>query len=287
MTSPIKRTATAAIAFGNVHLRVYFQDKDGWVRESQWDGSWTGGGTANRLFKAKINTPLAAVTWGSSPHIRVYYVDDNDTLQEHCWDSSWYHGALGNSNVKVSSNSKIGACTWSATPSIRVYYQEASSTTLREYGWDGSGWYQGAFKIDHAIDGSSIAAVALRNQASLRIYYQTSDLWIREHCWEGHWTAGHNLTQAPGCTTIGAITWSSDPQIRVYFHDYNGGILENAYSGGWNTPVKLTNALRDTYLSVCCWGSVHIRIYYQEQPQKVQEYCWDNRWASGATVPTS
>jgi len=70
MANPLTiNTATACVAFGNVHLRVYFQDNEGYVRESQWDGSWTGGTTNNRMFKARPNTPITAITWGNTPSV--------------------------------------------------------------------------------------------------------------------------------------------------------------------------------------------------------------------------
>ncbi|KAF8457851.1 fucose-specific lectin [Kalaharituber pfeilii] len=278
-------TAIATIAFGNEHRKLYFQDNDGWVRELCWEGNWTGDNTGSRLFKAKQNTPLAAIICGSSPtQIHVYYVDENDILQEYCCEMSyWFCGVLGKSNVKVSPNSKLGACTWNGYP--RVYYQQAGSTTLREYGWDGKGWFQGmAFKVDDAIDGSSIAAVAPRGGAGVRVYYQSPDWWIREFCWDGQWVRGHVLAQAPSGSAIGAVTWGSDPQIRVYFQAFRGGIVENVFSGGWNSPRLITDAFPDTNLSVCSWGSIHIRIYYQKNPRTIQEYCWDAEWTSGATV---
>ncbi|KAF8457854.1 fucose-specific lectin [Kalaharituber pfeilii] len=286
MTSLTERTATAVIAFSNGHRRLYFQDNDGWVRELHWKGNWTGGDPGSRLFKAKRNTPLAAVTCRSSPTIRVYYIDENDVLQEHCWDTShWICGPLGNSDIKVSPSSKLGACTLSGNP--RLYYQQAGSTTLREYCWDSKGWSQGTtFRVDDAIEGSSIAAVAPRGEAGIRVYYQSSDWWICEYCWDGKWVRGHVLAQAPIGSAIGAVTWSSDPQIRVYFQAFRGGIVENSFSRGWNTPRVITDAFPDTNLSICGWGSIHIRIYYQKNPRTVQEYCWDAEWTSGATVLT-
>ncbi|RPB23466.1 fungal fucose-specific lectin [Terfezia boudieri ATCC MYA-4762] len=264
-------TATACIAFGNVHLRVYFQDNEGYVRESQWDGSWT------------------AITWGSTPHIRVYYVDTNNKLAEHCWDGSgWYTGALGGSNIALDYRSKIGACTWSNTPSIRVYYQSPGNQAIREVCWDGNGWTGGA-TLPNAQLGSGLAAIAFSNNGiHLRVYYQTrDDNTVREHCWDGSWSVGQMTAQAPAGTAIGATTWASDPQIRVYIEQTHGGhVSEMAYSGGWSGPNVLTNCLADTNLSVCSWGNIQIRFYFQRVVNEIQEYCWNNGWVNGATIPT-
>jgi len=290
MANPLTiNTATACVAFGNVHLRVYFQDDEGYVRESQWDGSWTGGSVGNRLFRAKPNTPLSAITWGSTPSIRVYYVDVNGNLAEHCWDGSgWYIGALGGSNIKLDYRSKIGACTWSTTPSIRVYYQTPGNEAIHEVCWDGHGWTPGA-TLPNAQLGSGISAIAFsKSGIHLRVYYQTRDNTVREHCWDGSWTTGQMTVQAPAGTAIGATTWASDPQIRVYIEQQTGGhVVEMAYSGGWSGPKVLTNCLADTNLSVCSWGNIQIRFYFQRLVNQVQEFCWNGGWVNGATIPTN
>jgi len=48
-------------------LRVYFQDRDGYVREArQENGIWRGGTCQNILFRAKPGSPLAATAWGDN-----------------------------------------------------------------------------------------------------------------------------------------------------------------------------------------------------------------------------
>ncbi|KAF8427766.1 lectin [Tirmania nivea] len=289
MNSLTPGTATACVAFGNVHIRVYFQDNEGYVRESQWDGSWTGGTTRNRLFQAKSNTPLAAITWGSTPSIRIYYVQINGILAEHCWDGNhWYTGALGDQNIKLDHRSKIGACTWSSTPSIRVYYQTPNDEAINEVCWDGNGWTEGA-TLPNAQLGSGLAAIQFQKSGThLRVYYQDRNNTVREHCWDGSWTTGATLVQAPSGTAIGAIAWGSDPQIRVYYEQSSGGgIAEMAYSGGWSGPKAITGSIADTSLSVCCWDSIQIRFYYQRVVNEIQEFCWNNGWFIGATIPTN
>jgi len=281
-------TATACVAFGNVHLRVYFQDSEGYVRESQWDGSWTGGAVSNRLFKAKANTPLSAITWGSTPSIRVYYVDNNNTLQEHCWDGKgWYIGALGGRSITVDWRSRIASTTWSTTPSIRVYYQAPGNEAIREVCWDGNGWTTGS-TLPNAQLGSSLSAIQFQKSGThLRVYYQTRDNRVHEHCWDGSWTAGATLGEFPAGTAIGAIAWGSDPQLRVYLEKLSGGtVVEMAYSGGWSGPKDLTGSIADTNLSVCSWGSIQIRFYFQRVVNEIQEFAYNGGWANGATIPT-
>jgi len=285
-------TATACVAFGDpnaIQLRVYFQDSEGYVRESLWNKGWSGGTVNNRLFRAKTNTPLSAINWSSTPNMRIYYVDNGNTLQEHCWDGKgWYTGALGGKNITVDWRSKIASTTWSTTPSIRVYYQAPGNQAIKEVCWDGNGWTTGA-TLPNAQLGSSLSAIQFqKNGVHLRVYYQTRDNKVREHCWDGSWTTGAMTVDAPAGTAIGATTWGSDPQIRVYVEQLTGGhVVEMAYSGGWSGPKVLTNCLADTNLSVCCWGSIQIRFYFQRVVNQVQEFCWNGGWVNGATIPTS
>ena len=72
MNSLTINTATACVAFGNFQLRVFFQDSEDYIREARgaWTGgAWTGGTTNDRLIRAKPNTPLAAIAWGSERHV--------------------------------------------------------------------------------------------------------------------------------------------------------------------------------------------------------------------------
>lgn len=53
-----------ATAWSDWHMRVYFQDGQGGVREVKHDnGVWAGGNTQNILFQAKLGTPLSAISW--------------------------------------------------------------------------------------------------------------------------------------------------------------------------------------------------------------------------------
>lgn len=238
-------------------------------------------------------------------------MDTNNILQEHCWDGKgWYTGALGGKNIKVDYRSKIGACTWSTTPSIRVYYQEPGNEAIKEVCWDGNGWTTGA-TLPNAQLGSSLAAIQFQKSGThLRVYYQDRANTVREHCWDGSWTAGMHmlypasvtshyanhllvhvigttLGEYPAGTAICGIAWGSDPQVRIYLEKKSGGtVVEMAYSGGWSGPKDITGCIADSTLSVCCWGNIQIRFNYQKDPNQIHEYCWNKGWVSGATIPT-
>lgn len=58
--------AIASVAWGDLHVRVYTQDPEGYIRQSRFDtsdgvaGEWHRGGLEERLVLAKPHTPLAA-----------------------------------------------------------------------------------------------------------------------------------------------------------------------------------------------------------------------------------
>jgi hypothetical protein len=59
--------ASIAAVYLNSGIRVYFQDVDGYVRESRREGdSWRGGGFKDIVFRAKLGTPLAATSLSDS-----------------------------------------------------------------------------------------------------------------------------------------------------------------------------------------------------------------------------
>jgi hypothetical protein len=61
----------AATAWSAWHMRVYFQDGQGRIRESRHDdGIWSGGDTQSILLTAKMGTSLAAISWDNGRQVR-------------------------------------------------------------------------------------------------------------------------------------------------------------------------------------------------------------------------
>jgi hypothetical protein len=61
----------AATAWSAWHMRVYFQDGQGRIRESRHDdGIWSGGDAQSILLTAKMGTSLAAISWDSGRQVR-------------------------------------------------------------------------------------------------------------------------------------------------------------------------------------------------------------------------
>ena len=69
----ITNTSIACVTIGKDHyIRVYFQGTDGHLQESECrHGTWTRSAKINTEFPAKLNTPLAALsyTWDEKYHV--------------------------------------------------------------------------------------------------------------------------------------------------------------------------------------------------------------------------
>jgi len=132
--------------------------------------------------------------------VRVYYLDHQYIIQEYCYTEGkgWFAGQIGETNTRTSTNSRIGAVQYGGVH-VRVYYQrenylssnaihllkhreEAGSQAIKELCHDGLNWYEGALCLPGAFGGTSIAAVVCHLDGQLRVYYQTEDLSLREHC---------------------------------------------------------------------------------------------------------
>ena len=61
-------TGLAAVGWSGA-IRLYFQDVDGWVRESAYNTVWAEGSSINRKFKAPLKTPLAATTANNGANV--------------------------------------------------------------------------------------------------------------------------------------------------------------------------------------------------------------------------
>ncbi|PTX62936.1 fucose-binding lectin [Kordia periserrulae] len=133
---------------GQIHLRIYsLQQSNGKLLERCWDSNkWYDGALTNQFSAI---SGAGATSWLDSSgqiHIRVYAIGTNGKIIELCWDKDkWYSGAL-------TSGQFYGASTPDATSwldkngqiHIRVYAYNQDNVQ-KEYCWDGSKWYVGAY----------------------------------------------------------------------------------------------------------------------------------------------
>jgi hypothetical protein len=238
-----------------------------------------------------IRTALAAVR--EDDHLRVYETDVQGGIREVQYDGQWTGGEPRN----MIARGKIGtpvAATSIGLQHIRVYYVTPDNC-LGEAAYDsGSGWYDGnlsAQKFDVAPE-SSVAAVFLGGQTTLRVYGQLPDNTIQE--WvcklqptpllqasdlnfldtgEHGWTGGSNLGPALPGTQIAATTWgnsplhiryayllfshtSTDTRHSVYAQDTSLNVFEKTWDGrGWHTGgLGFSNPIPRAALAVTSWG---------------------------------
>lgn len=248
-----------------------------------------------------IRTALAAVR--EDDHLRVYETDVQGGIREVQYDGQWTGGEPRN----MIARGKIGtpvAATSIGLQHIRVYYVTPDNC-LGEAAYDsGSGWYDGnlsAQKFDVAPE-SSVAAVFLGGQTTLRVYGQLPDNTIQEWVYTGEhgWTGGSNLGPALPGTQIAATTWGNSPlHIRVYAQDTSLNVFEKTWDGrGWHTGgLGFSNPIPRAALAVTSWGGdgeqLGIRLYYGAPDNVIREKAWDGGggWYDGgfeaACIPAS
>lgn len=135
--------------------------------------------------------------------------------------------------MRAACYSRITAIHWPVDCSIRIYFQgegfdeakrqllpllihsEPGSTTIQEYCYSsrnvGDVWTRGT-SLYNACQGSALAATrwisgtldSLHRNLHIRLYYQDSDLNLRELCWKfGGWSLGQSLLLHPTFCTLG------------------------------------------------------------------------------------
>jgi hypothetical protein len=226
MAPILTRTPLAAISFrtddGADHVRVYYQDREGNIRETFYDG---GSGWNRRdkdiVGKAKLNSGIAAVCWDKGTQIRVYYLSEDSTLVERAYTGgaagSWFDGSLTAKKFPAAPYSSIAAVPFSlATHDARVYYQNTDNEIVEAaLKPEKDTWIQngnpGSFPT--AIPGSSISAVASAGRPGQRVwvYFQRMDTRPVEYQLktDRNWVlGGYNPTGtfAPGAD-IAAVHW--------------------------------------------------------------------------------
>ncbi|KAK0216586.1 fungal fucose-specific lectin-domain-containing protein [Armillaria nabsnona] len=272
------------------HIHVFYQQPGGGILQSEHlDGLWGGGPSKDPIFNAVLFTPLAAINFNGGKEVRVYYLDEQYVLQEYC-DSAdkgrWFPGELGGMKIQAATNTSIAAIQYGDDRGgvhIRVYCQELASGAIKELSNDGY-WFRGA-TLPVALSGSSIAAVAYSwNGLQLRVYYQTDDLSIKDHCLNDNsgWFPGKlDFGKAPGCVPISALGYdTSDGGAELH-------IVGTKNTGSWGPVNKVVGGLKPgTQFAAAQWSNgENLRLYYQTPDDSVLEMVNDGAsWVGGASV---
>ncbi|KAK0485377.1 fungal fucose-specific lectin-domain-containing protein [Armillaria luteobubalina] len=281
------------------HIHVFYQQPGGGILQSEHlDGLWGGGPSKDPIFNAVLFTPLAAINFNGGKEVRVYYLDEQYVLQEYCYSADkgrWFPGELGGMRIQAATNTSIAAIQYGDDRGgvhIRVYCQELASGAIKELCNDGY-WSRGA-TLPGALSGSSIAAVAYSwNGLQLRVYYQTDDLSIKEHCLNDNseWFPGKlDFGKAPGCVPISALGYGTSDggaELHVYWRNLENEIVGTKNTGSWGPVNKVVGGLKPgTQFAAAQWSNgKNLRLYYQTADDSVLEMVNDGTsWVDGASV---
>lgn len=305
-------TFSASVCWGEAValVVVYTQDQEGYVRESQWNGSaWIG---VDKLFRAKLGAPLAAIgIMGSdlavAPNIRLYWVNTNNILQEHCFDIDrvgWYRGPLCDANIVLHPQSRIAACTLGKEH--RVYFQEPINAAIQEWKWDGATWAIGTtlpvakpFNSPYpAKPKVGTPLTACYNIGAPRVYYITEDNFVREQYWDDPiWRVGPfvypvRTSPATGLAIVAhAATDKPTGTTDMYLGWPKGEITQSTwdfYRSSLPLQVGTATGIPGTNISACSSAAnpKFKRVYFQNSPSTVGELCNDGgAWYFGTGVP--
>jgi len=193
------------------------------------------------------------------------------------------------------------------------------SRAIEELGHDGY-WYKGSLRLPDALDGTSIAPVVIApvihdwgSGTRIRVYYQTEDLSLGEHCYDnnewypgqfigavkyhppernrnfvtGKWSPG----RVPGRSPISAVAFTLDDggtEIQAYWRNLQDEIVVNKWTGsGWGLVTKVVGGIGSGFqFTLFQWErGKHLRLYYQNHTNVVLEHCTDDgadTWYSGS-----
>ncbi|KAK0477566.1 hypothetical protein IW261DRAFT_1565880 [Armillaria novae-zelandiae] len=217
------------------------------------DELWGGGHSKDSIFNAMLFTPSAAINLNGGKEVSV---------------PNLLHQVCKSADSDIATNTSIAAIHDGDDQGgvhIRVYCQELPSGAIKELCNDGY-WLRGATLPD-VLRGSSITAVAYSwNGLQPRVYHQTDDLSIKEHCLNDSsgWFPGKpDFGKAPGC------------------------IIGTKNTGSWGPVNKVVEGLKPgTQFAAAQWSNgKNMRLYYQTADDSVLEMVNDGAsWVGGASV---
>jgi len=304
-TDPIEQVAfRSAIAAVNStdHLRVYFQDVYGNIRESVFESGWNDGTLRNVIAQSKISSPLAA-TSKDLEEIRVYYISTDNELREMAYSngSGWSDGDLNNSNFVVAPYSKIAATFLAVGGSLQLrIYVQLVDNSIQEYGYDNgnTGWKK-MTNLGAGLPGTEIATTSYKtSQLSIRTYFQDPRLTVIEKAYDanrGWYAGGLSIPNAVPRTALAVISFAATAtsiSLRLYYGASNNKVLEKGwdssswYDGGFNQP-----SIPGSEIAGITWGSggnLNLRIYFQNGTKTtgISEWVWNRGWTRGvAAIP--
>ncbi|KAL1745430.1 fungal fucose-specific lectin-domain-containing protein [Schizophyllum fasciatum] len=285
-------------ASGTWAPRLYYQNPAGGILESRYENMrWVGGVSRGGIWNATRFTPLAAIALDGGDETRVYYLDNKYKLSEYrCVKGKWIKGKLNALNVQCDHYTSIGALQYhdDAGQHVRLYCQEQGLRRIQEFSYDDGHWTRGAI-LPAAIAGTGISALAYNLEGlRLRVYYQTGDLVLREHCLNvaedsSKWfEGGLNVGMAPGRTQISALYETvHGVALSVYWLNLQSEVTRAVQKGDTWDVSKVVGPLFPSARFTAAQGGQLLHVFYQTIDNSVQEVRNDNffpRWRPGDRI---
>ncbi|RPA74612.1 hypothetical protein BJ508DRAFT_418524 [Ascobolus immersus RN42] len=130
----LPRSNVASVVTSATESRLYFQNNQGEVFESIYRKGQRLT-TSSTGLKARLRTPLAAVSFDAASEVRVYYLSEDNKVKEWAFTANrgWYQGGLS-TQQRAADGTQISAIYWQRDNGreLRVYFQEENTTNIRE-----------------------------------------------------------------------------------------------------------------------------------------------------------
>jgi len=113
---------------------------------------------------------------------------------------------------------------------IRVYYQ-AIDLSLKEHGYNNSGWFPGAFNPGKVTAHTPLAALAFAD-VELQVYYrdlQGRVVYVRN---TGAWGNPIVINGVGPGYKFAVLQWEKGARLRFYYQEFAGAIVELASDNG-------------------------------------------------------
>ncbi|KAF7366834.1 Fucose-specific lectin FleA [Mycena sanguinolenta] len=171
----------------------------------------------------------------------------------------------------------IAVVAWSNA--IRIYTQsdsEIHEACLNQDVDDITGWFHGMLRKSCAPE-SSLCCISWGASRNLSLFYQTHNNTICEMTFrDGQGWRGSSFAQAdamPG-THMAEVHNQNGDCVVFFFQDKAGFLCYRCgFNRRWGKSMRLCKAASTTPITATTWDDTrHIRLYFQDQSNEVQEY---------------
>jgi hypothetical protein len=190
---------TATITTGNKLHVFYYDDTNGYLRESVWDSSaskWTSSildGAANTSsggVKANVGEYVTALDYKGS--LQLYYYDVTNGNLRHAWWSNgrWSYNTMdGSSGAGGKLNANVGeyVSAMQYGTSLQLYYYDVTNGNLRHAWWSNGRWSYNT--MDGSSDNVGTKVTTTQYKGTLYVFYYdaTTSVWRVDYWYHNTW----------------------------------------------------------------------------------------------------